>query len=107
MNDIAPKTLDPRLQADAVFTQPAVQKRHTSIEGLKAAIRVHQARVDAARDRGELLIGEPLISTSRAVDLHPGFADTPRGIRMGDLDSLTINLSLTTRHRDYEAEEAL
>ena len=105
MQDNTHRIRNPQFEADALTIAPAVSRRHESTDGLKASIRSHQVRVDAARDRGELIVGEPLLG--RTPDLHPGFASTPRGIRLGALHDLNINLSVSTKHPDYSNDESL
>tara|TARA_R100000951_G_scaffold40631_1_gene34381 strand:+ start:211 stop:570 length:360 start_codon:yes stop_codon:yes gene_type:complete len=52
-------------------------------EELERRLVEHQERVDAARNRGELLEDEGTYTLARAADVNPGFEKTPRGIRLG------------------------
>lgn len=52
-------------------------------EEQEAAIVAHQARIDAARDRGLLLDPEERQELRYSASYQPGFQNTPRGIRLG------------------------
>lgn len=107
MQDINPKTISRMNEPHLITVVPSTQQRHHDVEELKRSILAHQARVDAARDSGEMMIGENVMSMAHCADLHPGFSETPRGIRLGTVDDLKINLSLGIKYRDYEPLEDL
>lgn len=52
-------------------------------EILEPLILAHQRRVDEARNRGELVKGEPYSKHAQSAPLRPGWENTPRGIKLG------------------------
>ena len=62
---------------------PPPAYRVFSPEELEERLVAYQEMVDAARNRGELLEGEPTYTVARAADMHPGFEKSPRGISLG------------------------
>jgi len=90
--DRAQRVLNMALEADAADFFPATPKRHRSEEALKAAVRAHQLRIDAARASGEILDGEELNSYRLGADVYPEYTDSPAGIRKGDIETLRIDL---------------
>lgn len=86
------RILDLRHDVDAVSLPTFPQRRHQSPEELRAAVLDHQARIDAARRSGAYVDGEDMSSERNGRDCDPGWAETPRGIELGNTDTLALDV---------------